>query len=382
MVNITHKSFSLRKAMACATVGVSSEQTITAIEQRKVPKGDVFEFARAAGLLAIKKTSDVIPDCHPLPVEYAAITYAIDGLSVIISVEVHTIYKTGVEVEAMHGAAVTALVIYDMLKPIDKEVTVRDIRLVSKSGGKTDRGAAISSGGELNGEKGSSERGSAGKTDAGSESGSGAERSMDRRSDSAGKLDADSGIVMDSKTGGDGGLNAGPEMNPGGGAKRDQDRTLQCAVIVCSDRIARGEKQDGSGKAIIAALERNQLECEAYRIIPDDFNAIQSTLREYVERGFDLVIFTGGTGLSPRDVTPDAVAPLIEKHIPGIMEVARSYGQQRSRYAMLSRGVAGFIQNTLVLTLPGSKKAAEETMEALFPQLLHVFEVRRGEGHL
>ena len=85
-----------------------------------MPKGDVFEFSRAAGLLAIKKTSDVIPDCHPLPVEFAAITYSIEGLQIFINVEVHTIYKTGVEVEAMHGASVVALVMYDMLKPIDK----------------------------------------------------------------------------------------------------------------------------------------------------------------------------------------------------------------------------------------------------------------------
>jgi cyclic pyranopterin phosphate synthase len=115
MVNITHKSFSLRKAIATATVRVSLPETIAAIEQRRVPKGDIFEFARAAGLLAIKKTSDVIPDCHPLPVEYAAITYLIEGLTVIISVEVHTIYKTGVEVEAMHGASVAALVMMTCL---------------------------------------------------------------------------------------------------------------------------------------------------------------------------------------------------------------------------------------------------------------------------
>ncbi len=329
MVNITHKSFSLRKAIATAVVSTSARETIAAIEQRKVPKGDVFEFARAAGLLAIKKTSDVIPDCHPLPVEYASITYAIEGLSVVISVEVHTIYKTGVEVEAMHGAAITALVMYDMLKPIDKEVEIRDIRLVSKSGGKTDRGKV----------------------------------------DAEGKAGPSSGTDLALKAG------------EGRGHKRGSEDSLRCAVIVCSDTIARGEKQDGSGKAIIARLEKNELACEVYRVIPDEVEAIQAVIRELVEASVDLVLFTGGTGLSPRDVTPEAVAPLIEKHIPGIMETARSYGQLRSRHAMLSRGVAGFIKNTLVLTLPGSVKGAEETMDALFPQLLHVFEVRRGGGH-
>src|SRR6476469_4825577 len=138
MNNITTKINSLRKAIATATVRVSKPETIEAIRERKVPKGDVFEFARAAGLLAIKKTSDVIPDCHPLPVEYAAIKHELDGLNIIITVEVHTIYKTGVEVEAMHGAAITALTIYDMLKPIDNGVVITNIRLEEKRGGKSD----------------------------------------------------------------------------------------------------------------------------------------------------------------------------------------------------------------------------------------------------
>src|ERR1700753_2258428 len=132
MVNITHKQNSLRKAVAEAIVRVSLPGTIHAVNDRRVPKGEVFEFSRAAGLLAIKKTSDVIPDCHPLPVEYAAITHAVEGLHIIIRVEVHTIYKTGVEVEAMHGAAITALTIYDMLKPLDKSIVIGSIQLESK----------------------------------------------------------------------------------------------------------------------------------------------------------------------------------------------------------------------------------------------------------
>src|SRR6187397_2122433 len=141
MVDITHKSNSLRKAIATAIVSVSKKETIEAVKNKTVPKGDVFEFSRAAGLLGIKKTSDVIPDCHPLPVEYAAITHSIEGLTIIVTVEVHTIYKTGVEVEAMHGAAVTALTMYDMLKPLDKAVEISTIRLQSKTGGKTDHKA-------------------------------------------------------------------------------------------------------------------------------------------------------------------------------------------------------------------------------------------------
>lgn len=302
MVNITTKSSTLRIAIATATVKVSAIQTIEAIEQRKVPKGDVFEFARAAGLLGVKKTSDVIPDCHPLPIEYTAITYHIEGLNIIISVEVHTIYKTGVEVEAMHGASVTALTIYDMLKPIDKGVEIENIRLLKKSGGKTD-------------------------------------------------------------------------------FKTGEYSGLKAAVVVSSDSIFEGRGQDSSGKAIIARLEQFGISATSYQVVPDEMEAIRDIALQLTGSDHELLIFTGGTGVSPRDVTPEALAGLIERPVAGIMETARRYGQERMPYAMLSRGIAGFIGKTLTLTFPGSKRAAEEYMDALFPQVLHLLKVNKGGKH-
>jgi len=137
MVDITHKVTTLREATAEAIVKTSSPATIDAIQNNAVPKGNVFEMAKAAGLLGVKKTPDLLPDCHPLPIEYTGIDYEIDGLDIIISMTVKTIYKTGVEVEAMHGASVVALTMYDMLKPIDKNVEISTIRLKSKKGGKS-----------------------------------------------------------------------------------------------------------------------------------------------------------------------------------------------------------------------------------------------------
>ena len=302
MVDITNKTSSLRKAIASAIISVSKRETIDAIKNKTVPKGDVFEFSRAAGLLAIKKTSDVIPDCHPLPVEYAAISHKVDGMNIIITVEVHTIYKTGVEVEAMHGAAITALTMYDMLKPLDKGIEISTIKLESKTGGKTD-------------------------------------------------------------------------------FKEMQADGLRCAVFVCSDTVSSGKKADTSGKTIVEKLKRSGLSAEQYEIIPDDFNLIQQKAKELSENNFDIVLFTGGTGLSSRDITPEAITPLLDRNIPGIMEAARNYGQQRTPFAMLSRGVAGFIKNTLVITFPGSTNGASETMDALFPYVLHVFKVAKGLSH-
>lgn len=301
MVDITHKSNSLRQAIAVATVLVSKPETIEAVKNKTVPKGDVFEFSRAAGLLAIKKTSDVIPDCHPLPVEFASIKHTIDGLKIIVTVEVHTIYKTGVEVEAMHGAAITALTMYDMLKPLDKGVEIAEIKLQSKKGGKTD-------------------------------------------------------------------------------FDKEQVDNFRCAVIVCSDTVAAGTNEDKTGEVIINKLKQYNLSA-SLQIIPDNYALIQEKATQLSDEGCQLIIFAGGTGLSAKDITPDAIAPLLDREIPGIMEAARNYGQQRTPYAMLSRGVAGFIKNSLVITLPGSPRGAEETIAALFPYVLHIFAVIKGMRH-
>lgn len=302
MVNITHKQNSLRKAIASAVVKVSAESTIEAVRNKTVPKGDVFEFAKVAALFAIKKTSEVIPDCHPLPIEFAEVRYAISELLIYISVEVHTIYKTGVEVEAMHGASVAALTMYDMLKPIDKHIEIQNIRLLHKEGGKSQY-------------------------------------------------------------------------------TLPNNETIRAAVIVCSDTIHQQQAEDKAGLAVIEKLASFGIQTPNYQIIPDEADAIREQLSIHTKAGINLLLFVGGTGASPRDITPDIVKPLLDKEISGIMEQARRYGQDRMPYAMLSRSVAGFVEQTLVLTLPGSTKGAVEYMDALFPQVLHALEMAKGKRH-
>lgn len=160
------------------------------------------------------------------------------------------------------------------------------------------------------------------------------------------------------------------------------DPPVKSAVLVLSDSVASGKKEDRAGRAVIDVLDgESSVENAHYEIIPDDPEQLETTLRGYVDEGIDLVLTVGGTGLADTDLTVETVEPLLDRDIPGIMEAARSYGQRRMPYAMLSRGVAGMIGNTLVVTLPGSTNGATESCQALFPALLHVFFVMRKMAH-
>ncbi|MGA7160276.1 MAG: bifunctional molybdenum cofactor biosynthesis protein MoaC/MoaB [Bacteroidota bacterium] len=302
MRDISRKITTLRTAVAQATLRVSSS-TIKRIRENKIPKGNPLEVAKVAGIQGAKNTSQIIPYCHPLPVDFVGVEFALGKNNIVTTVEVKAIYKTGVEMEALTGASVAALTLYDMMKMLDDDMEIVGVKLLSKKGGKSDFAHV-------------------------------------------GKM------------------------------------KLRGAVLVMSDSVSAGKKEDASGKIIVERLKELNIGIVDYAIIPDDSKIIEEKLLDYSDSlKLDLVITTGGTGLGPRDNTPQAVKKIIEREIPGVAETARAYGQARTPLAMLSRNVAGIRGKTVIITLPGSKNGVAESLDAILPALLHVFNIMKGEGH-
>lgn len=295
MRDISTKRNTLRIAVAEAIL-IMKQESVDAVAHNQGPKPDIEATARAASFLGVKNTPGAIPHCHPIPVEAVRTDFYYGEGEIRITVTATTIYKTGCEIEAMHGASIAALVVYDMMKPVDKDIEISSIKLLKKSGGKSDR------------------------------------RDMFKR-------------------------------------------VLTASVIVCSDTVAAGKKEDRAGVAVKEKLEAMGVEIRHYQLVPDEVDEIRKAAQDQIDANVDLILTCGGTGLSARDRTPEAISPLIETEIPGIMEAAREYGGDRTPFAMLSRGIAGLSGHSLIITLPGSTQGSIETVDALFPQVLHIFKV-------
>lgn len=300
MIDVGDKPESLRTAVAQALLSFDNK-IMSIIKDGNSPKGNIFEIAKVSGTLGAKKTSDLIPYCHPIPIDDVKVDVTIETGYVRILVKVKSIWKTGVEMEALTGATIAALSVYDILKPLDVSLSIDNIRLLEKHGGIGD-------------------------------------------------------------------------------FKEKNDKKLEAAVITISD--SRMKDQDESGKLIINALTKNGFNIAAYKIIPDDIKIIEKELIHSSDAlKVNIVITTGGTGVSPRDVTPEATKRILEKEVSGITENLRNYGQSRTSLSMLSRGVSGIRGNTLIVNMPGSTNAVSQSINALFPGVMHIFRMIAGQGH-
>lgn len=156
--------------------------------------------------------------------------------------------------------------------------------------------------------------------------------------------------------------------------------TIRAAVITASTKGAKGERIDESGPAMAEMLRAAGAEVISVEVVPDDVERLVETMRAAIRGGANVVLTTGGTGLSPNDVTPEATRRVIDREIPGIAEAIRARSLQKTAHGMLSRGVAGAAGAVLIVNLPGSPKAVRESLEVILPVLPHAIELLAGES--
>jgi molybdenum cofactor biosynthesis protein MoaC len=321
MIDVGGKPETARRATAQGRIFLQAD-AFEAVVSRTNPKGDVLAIADLAGIQAAKRTSETLPLCHPLTLDAIKMGFTLEPEthSVLVTCTASTTAKTGVEMEALCGVNGALLCIYDLSKAVNPVIRLGDIRLNLKEGGKS-------------------------------------------------------------------GLWQHPDFLPSPSAPQRESRSLEglkCAVITISDRCSRGEAEDRSGPALMAHLagEGGTLVCAKPVCIPDEMDAIRrAVLAQISEHGARLILTTGGTGLSPRDVTPEALDPLWSRRIPGIGELLRKQGAAQTRMSWISRSEAGLIEGSLVISLPGSLKAVEDAWQALEPILPHALEIISGGTH-
>ncbi|TAE37495.1 MAG: bifunctional molybdenum cofactor biosynthesis protein MoaC/MoaB [Sphingobacteriales bacterium] len=316
MRDITHKQITLRSAKAIAVI-FCSPATVQTIKNDKLPKGNLFDVAKAAGFIGAKQTPTLLPHCHPVTIDAMDIGFTfldkathqqffndniLNRSGIVIMGEAKSIGRTGIEMEMLTAVSVAALEIYDMLKPIDTALEIGHIKLLEKKGGKSDR-------------------------------------------------------------------------------KKYFSTPPTCAILVCSDSTAEGKRQDTSGILIKEMLQNVNANVIDYQIVPDNKAQIQQQIQQWVAQDVHFIFTTGGTGLGPRDNTVTAVKEILERDADGITEAMRHHGQMRTPVAMMSRGVAGSIANTLIVTLPGSSDGARESLEAILPAVFHARKMMKGGGH-
>ncbi|MFK7899356.1 MAG: bifunctional molybdenum cofactor biosynthesis protein MoaC/MoaB [Cyclobacteriaceae bacterium] len=304
MNDITHKISTLRTATAIGMV-MCNKEVIDLAKAEKLPKGDLFNIAKAAGFIGAKKTQDLIPHCHPVGIDafqFQFFYYDDKALLEYVSkqeiktgiyIVAHAKYvgKTGIEMEALTGVSVAALTIYDLLKPLgQKDIQISDIHLLEKKGGKSDK----------------------------------------------------------------------PKFSK---------HIHRAAILLCSDAISSGKKEDTVGQKVKSVLEEKETTIEGYKIVSSTPDAILGSIKEWVVKDIPVIFTIGGTGLGSPLI--QVLEQEFDYEAKGVVQAMYQHGLDRSPLAMHSQLVAGYINETLIVTLPGSSNGSTECLQGIIKAVFH-----------
>jgi cyclic pyranopterin phosphate synthase len=321
MVDVGDKAVTKRTATATGRL-VTRPDGIALVRADDLPKADVLATARIAGIQGAKKTSELIPLCHQLPLSSVKVDFDFTADSILITATAKTTGQTGVEMEALTAVTVAALTLHDMIKAVDAAATMTDIQLRDKSGGKHGHWTRPAAAGQ----------GSA------TEPGQGA-----------------------------------PTKRP----RRSKPRANTAAVIVASTAGAAGTRPDTTGPVIAEWLTAAGYTTELTVVSDAD---VAAEVVRVLKTAPAVILTTGGTGVSPTDRTPEATLAVLDRQLPGVAEAIRAHGVASTPMASLSRAVAGTARDTVIINLPGSPGGVHDGLAVLDELLPHLVAQVSGGG--
>lgn len=322
MIDVSEKNETRRTAIAEGTIRVCPE-TMSMIRSGKSPKGNILAIAEVAGIMAAKNTPQILPLCHPLIIDAVKVWFDVGIDHVKAYCQVSCSAKTGVEMEALVGVNTVLLTIYDLAKAVDPVIEISDVYLREKIGGKS------------------------------------------------GHWHHPKIKITDMQT----------QARSSTIAPLIEKKKYSTAVVTMSDRASRLEYEDQSGMLLKKYCEEHFLkECD-YKILPDNADQLRSQITQLVEKNIHLILITGGTGLGPRDITPEVMSAMANKEIAGFGELQRQHGAQFTPSSWLSRSSAYVVGNSLVVLLPGSPKAVSQGLDVLNKIIPHALKMIQGGGH-